>query len=149
MNMRRKLRVMAETEAANERHIDEWKRGTITGVLIDPVNRIAERRTIVKSLQSYYELLDCTTIDITHRVIGGKTFEIVLDDEGALKEDPVLSAVNNAGQLMLYGKLFVTGYDGGEDLESLSDDDIDLVLENVRAYNFLGFTGVALVCEYR
>lgn len=126
-----------------------WKGKTIAGVLIDPEKRLAAVRTIPKSLEGYYKALDCTTIDITRRYIGGRLFEIVVDDEGALRTNPVVSAVDHEMRPMLYGRLFITQYDGGEDLKDLTEAEAEHILRHTLLYiRGSGSAGLAVECEY-
>lgn len=98
---------------------------TIRGFFIDPENNTAEERTIPKSLDSYYSLLRCDTIDIVSRVVGGECYDIICDDEGLLKDPHYISAVDHYGKPALVGALFVVKYDGVEDVCDLSEPDVD------------------------
>ena len=102
----------------------------ITGVLIDVKEGTAKKTTIEKSLDGYYKALDCDCIDIAAREIGGKMFDIILDDEGLLKNDPIMSGVQN-GHPCFVGNLFIVKYNGRGDVTSLSDDESELVLSNI------------------
>lgn len=68
MDTKRKLGVMKEIEAANKRHVEEWKREQagrkITGVLVDVMTGTAAKVTVEKDLDSYYKILNCRCIDI-------------------------------------------------------------------------------------
>lgn len=44
---------------------------------------------IKDDLHTYYKLLNCDTIDIVKRSFGGITCDVVCDDEGLLKENPL------------------------------------------------------------
>ena len=61
----------------------------------------------------------------TNRKVGGKWFDIIVDDEGMLKENPIVSALDSDMQPALVGNLLFCNWDGetGEEI-SLSDDDI-------------------------
>lgn len=100
---------------------------TITGVLLDAENARVKRASIPDTLESYYKTLDCSTIDIISRTIGGKRFDIVCDDEGTFREDVRISALDRACQPMLVGSLFVCKSKNGE-LISLNDAEIAHVL---------------------
>lgn len=121
---------------------------TITGYFVDPENCIAEPRTIEHSLEGYYALLRCDLIDMPERRIGGEYFTIICDDEGLLKENPVVSAYDPMGNPALVGPIFVVKFDGKDDVRSLTEeelDDVDLYREtlwghvggNVRVYRAL------------
>lgn len=104
---------------------------TITGYFVDPENCIAEPRTIDKSLEGYYALLRCDLIDMPERRIGGEYFTIICDDEGLLKEGNMVSAYDPMGNPALVGPIFVVKFDGGEDVRSLTEEELDLVGEHV------------------
>lgn len=97
---------------------------TITGFFIDPLYNIAEPRTIGKSLDAYYALLRCDTIDIVSRSIGEEPYDIICDDEALLKADPIPSAIDRKGRAALYNPIFIVNYDGVDDVCSLTPDDI-------------------------
>lgn len=106
----------------------------ITGYLIDVQNGTAGHVTIDKSLESYYKILNCEFIDITHRVIVGeqREFDIICDDEALMNDDARLSAVDTHGNMMLFGNLFVVKFDGVDDEMSLTEDDINYVKQYVK-----------------
>lgn len=133
MNIKDKLKVMEEVAEANRKHVEDWKRAQspkIKGVLIDPDGGA----TIVeldKKLDAYYKTLDCRCIDIVRRTIGGRMFDIICDDESLLVDEPCPSAISLLGEVMMCGKLFVVQFDGKDDVQSLSDEEIAHVLSNV------------------
>ena len=72
----------------------------------DPKVKIVDAST----LEEYYRLLNCDTIDITIRKIAGEYFDIICDDEGLLKECPILSAIyEKSRKPALVGNLLITG----------------------------------------
>ena len=76
-------------------------------------------------LDNYYKLLDCELIDITTRSIGGELFDIILDDEGLLKDDRIVSAVDKKGHPALVGNLLISKADEEEGRQiGLTDDEI-------------------------
>lgn len=103
----------------------------IKGVLIDVKNENCEAVEIGKSLNEYYRVLDCTTIDIVARRIGGRDFEIICDDEGLYSSDPQISAIDNLGQPQLVGNLFIVKFDGADDVTSLNDEEIEFIKSKV------------------
>ena len=106
---------------------------TIRGFFIDPENNIAEERTIEKSLDSYYSLLRCDTIDIVSRSIGGKRYDIICDDEALLKAPTYASALDSDGHPALFNSLFVVKFDGRDDVTDLDDEDINNVGNHLTA----------------
>lgn len=82
------------------------------------------------SLEDYYNLIGCRTIDIIHRRIGDVEVEIVIDDEGMLVDNPKISAVDSTGNPVLCGNLLVAGgrvTDDGE-LTELTPEEVDKIM---------------------
>lgn len=82
-------------------------------------------------LDEYYKLLNCSMIDIVSRKIGGKWFDIVCDDEGLLKDDPKISAINDMGEPMLVGNLIFLHNDGYGEMVGLDDADIKHLKDHI------------------
>ena len=78
-----------------------------------------------RHLEEYYKYLNCSIVDITSRKIGGKWFDIIADDEGLYKENPIVSALTSENEPALVGNLLFCNYDTetGEET-SLTDEDI-------------------------
>lgn len=84
-------------------------------------------------LQFFDKKIGCDLIDIAVRKIDGKEFNIVLDEEGLLKEDPIVSAIDGNGNPMFVGNLMFFGGETTEDggLVGLTDAEIDHILRSV------------------
>ena len=138
MNMKERIEIMRAIEAANKRHLEDWKQAqeaqkpTITGILIDVHAGTASVATIEKGLDGYYKALWCDCIDITWRSIGGRRFCIVCDDEGLLKSGCRLSAIDSSGTPQLVGNLFVVQDDGEEDVRSLTPEEAVHVMQHTQ-----------------
>lgn len=102
----------------------------ITGILVNPDAKTCRQVTLEHSLGSFYETLDCTTIDIVSRMIGEKRFLIVCDDEATFKADPFISALDRLYRPLLVGRLLVVQSDGKDDLQSLTDEESAYVLRH-------------------
>lgn len=100
---------------------------TITAYLIDVNNRSARRVEITPSLSDYYEYLDCDCIDITARAIGGRYFDIIVDDEDLLKRNPIPSAFDADGHPALVGNLLVVNHNSEGEETSLTESDIEIL----------------------
>lgn len=100
----------------------------ITGVLV--ADGKATVVDVDDDLDAYYKLLDCELIDIVTRRIGGKYYDIICDEEGLFKDDPAVGMVNEFdGKVMIVGRLFICQHDGRGNQKSLSQTEIDDVLE--------------------
>ena len=106
---------------------------SVTGVLIDPERGIAERKTVVDTLDEHYKMLRCQTIDINTRYIGDSEtpFSVVNDQDGRFRDLLLGSATTSANNLAYYGPIFVCSRNGSS-LASLSDEEVDYVLRHVR-----------------
>ena len=101
-------------------------------LLLDVENREV-KMVEANDLEDYYRLIGCRTIDIVSRIIGDVKVEIVLDDEGALVNNPKVSAIGIDGTPMLYGNLLVASgrvTDDGE-LTELIGEEIDELMDNI------------------
>lgn len=101
-------------------------------LLLDVKNRDV-KMVEANELDDYYRLIGCRTIDIVSRSIGDVRVEIVIDDEGALVNNPKVSAIDIDGTQMLYGNLLVASgrvTDDGE-LTELTQEEIDEIMDNI------------------
>lgn len=103
----------------------------LRGVLVDVENKKVDAIEIADDLEKYYEVLNCTCIDIVQRRIGQKKFTIICDDEGLFSAAPKISAINNLGQAQLVGNLFIVAAGSDEDgnLIGLSKSEADYILK--------------------
>ena len=100
------------------------------GYLIDPEGQTGGVE-IPNSLDGYYKLLDCKTIDIVSRKIGGKYYDIVCDDDGLFRDNPQISMIDGTGMAMIVGKFLICNHDGHGNEASLTQDDILNIEANV------------------
>lgn len=101
-------------------------------LLLDVKNR-EFKMVEANGLDDYYRIIGCRTIDIIHRRIGDVEVEIVLDDEGALVNNPKVSAIDIDGTPMLYGNLLIASgrvTDDGE-LTELTEDEVEELMNNI------------------
>lgn len=109
-------------------------------LVVDIVNKEV-REVYCGNLDDFYREINCDTIDIARRSIGGIAYDIFVDDIGLWHDDYQISAVNPWGLPMLVGNLVIANHDGMGNTTSLSDEDIERIKKNIR------HDGV-LVCEY-
>ncbi|MBE5751026.1 MAG: DUF3846 domain-containing protein [Clostridiales bacterium] len=77
---------------------------------------------IEDDIEVFHKLLKCDCIDIVTRDIYNQRYSIIVDDEGALKEKPIVSAISlSKGACPLFGNLIICKSNPPE-LESLDDD---------------------------
>lgn len=101
-------------------------------LMLDVENRNV-KMVEANGLDDYYKLIGCRSIDIISRTIGDVRVEIVLDDEGALVEQPKVSAIDVIGQPMLFGNLLIASDRVTEDgeLTELTDIEIEEIMGNI------------------
>ena len=104
---------------------------TITGLLIDVINGSVTVKTVDKNIYAYYDLIQCDVIDIVGRKLGDRLYLFICDDEGLLKDNVKITAINSLGQPMLVGNLFIVNDDGEDDLSSLTEDDIAYISQYI------------------
>ena len=101
-------------------------------LLLDVENRDV-KMVDANGLDDYYRLIGCRTIDIVSRSIGDIRVEIVIDDEGALVDNPKISAIDIDGTPMLFGNLLVASgrvTDDGE-LTELTKAEVKDLMNNL------------------
>ena len=101
-------------------------------LMIDVENRKV-KLVEANGLKDYYKLIGCRTIDIISRSIGDVRVEIVIDDEGALVENPKPSGISVDGTPMLFGNLLIASgrvTDDGE-LTELTEEEVDEIMDNI------------------
>ena len=85
------------------------------------------------TLDDYRKFIGCRYIDIVRRWIGDVVVEIVIDDEGALVDNPKVSAIGVDGTPMLYGNLLIASgrvTDDGE-LTEINGAELDELMDNI------------------
>lgn len=107
----------------------------ITGFLVDTeadngdLKTVIKAVTIDKTLESYYKTLHCDLIEIPTYKFGGKSFDVICDEEGLIKGgQPVISAIDAAGKPALVGSLLIVN----TNCRSLSEADIERLDKCVR-----------------
>ena len=94
---------------------------------------------IEDTLETYYKLIDCDTIDIVTRRIGGKAFHVICDDEilikKSLKSPFPRIGVYAPNDWNIYGNVVIIGYvNAVGEFTDLSEDDCELILKKVRKH---------------
>lgn len=88
---------------------------------------------IENEIETFYSLINCRYVEIYKRNINGKDFTIICDENGALKEKPIISAVSHKGYIMFFGNLIIAGIPNKEgNLTNLSDNDVMFILSKFR-----------------
>lgn len=127
--------------------------GVITGLLVDVYNQKIEKRIIEFQKLSDYrkklqEFLQCEFFEMKQVPFFGINCYITFDEIGKVRKDresiPGVILVNKESLKIcdwIAGNVWVEGYDGGEDIRSLTDKEIedilDMCIDKVRVYNNL------------
>ena len=80
----------------------------------------------------FHKLLNCETVNITTRSIGGKKYAIVCDDVGAIKFKH-MSVFGYEAQTRIFGNVIIANAKG-EDLDSLSLVDVVRIFTRVGTF---------------
>lgn len=91
---------------------------------------------IKNELSEFYKLIDCRHIDITYRKMRGKTYAVVCDDEGLLKEKPIVSFLTVhpfERNLDLVGNIVIANIKE-DDLDDLTDEDVENIMRSKARY---------------
>ncbi len=95
-------------------------------------------------LHAFYEKLDCDMIELPMRKIGNNRYLVMCDEEALLKADPIVSAMDEDFNAMLFGNLMFFNDDGEGGLLGLSDDDIENITSHIYDINDYKL----LICSY-
>ena len=107
------------------------------GYIIDTVKGTHGEINCNGDLQSYCDAINCDYIDIAYRQIDGVGFDIVRNAEGLLRYNPVISAMDKNGNIMLVGSLLFFHHNDNGEFTSLSDEDIVLLKKHVHTYTHM------------
>lgn len=124
----------------------------IKGILITPNQKETKPRVYeleVNSYKDYYPLLECDTFDIQSRKFGDKYFDIYYDDEGLFKEDNNPSILTYDGDTLveqIVGNVFIVSHNDEGETISLTDEEIKVVLDQVRQVSKLGEKEKYIIC---
>lgn len=113
-------------------------------------NKIETKVMETSELRDFYKMLECSVIAITDRKIGDKSYNIVCDDEGLLKEKriPTFCSVNKEGLVneFIVGNIFICNNEGDE-LTDLTDEDIEEILCHQTGFLTQNFQRIAPVIQ--
>ena len=100
-------------------------------LLIDVINNDV-RLVEANGLDDFYKLLNCRCIDITRRKIGDIGCNLIVDDEGLLIDNPIVSAIDVSGTPCLFGNILVaSGRTVDGELTELTDEELQEVMFNI------------------
>ena len=120
-----------------------------TAVLVFDAEKRTFKHTTISTLDDIYENLNCRCFDIATRKIGDTYYDIYCDDEGLLKENPIVSAINHNGEVMLVGNLLFAKHNKRGGTVGLKEKEMDEIIENtVKVVLYTGDKLDMVMCEY-
>ena len=112
----------------------------ITGFLIDVYHETVRLVTVPREHHSFEVLINGSELDIVTRSVGARRrrnsrqrlFEIVCDDNALARENPKISAIDDLGQTMLVGNLFIVSRTPEGRAVSLTPEDREYLQNYIR-----------------
>lgn len=92
-------------------------------------NDSATFEKVSPTLETYYEMLNCRTIDIVSIPFNGKDYDVICDDEALLKEPPYsFSVISKEGHPMIAGNILICNSENGYETTLTPEDVFRLML---------------------
>ncbi|KJY54740.1 hypothetical protein JF73_17540 (plasmid) [Lactobacillus helsingborgensis] len=101
-------------------------------LIIDPEKGITEK-VIDNNLRSFYREINCNYIDISSWSITGQDYDFIIDDEGLLKPNPMVSVISLNNKPIFFGRIILTRNCEGLQT-SLTDKDIKKIKKHLENY---------------
>lgn len=101
-------------------------------LLID-VNRREIAEVDIFNRPDIYKLINCRTIDVIRRYIGSdkRLYDIILDDEGKLKPNQIVSGISSDFSELLVGNLLIARSNKFGNRIGLTDADIYYIKKSI------------------
>lgn len=100
-------------------------------LLIDVINNDV-RLVEADGLDDFHKLLNCRCINIISRKIGDTECNLIIDDEGLLIDNPIVSAIDVSGTPCLFGNILIaSGRTVDGELTELTDEEVQDIMFNV------------------
>lgn len=115
----------------------------IRGLLIDEKTGKISVTDVDDDFRALQQVIDADFFDIARRKIGDKTYAIVCDDEGLLKDRRITALNLGYSEDILVGSLFICN-ELGPELASLLDVDINKITQSIR-YNAFDSSPILLI----
>jgi len=106
-----------------------------------------EQIGIKDELEVYYDLIQCDTIDLVTRTVGGQAYAFVVDDDGRLF-NRMPTVIADDGEVLLVGNVVILRRDGSE-LASLTEGDVENIVHHMVRVSENGRLRQVLVAGYR
>lgn len=96
--------------------------------------RIVEVEQGDNELQQFYDLIRCNYVEYHEFDIGGKTYDIICDEEFLINGKELVPSVaqdlNGKPWALIFGSILIANHDGEGNTVGLTDDDIVNIMDN-------------------
>lgn len=77
---------------------------------------VANTKEVIKvsvpdELDEYYALLNCDYIEVIYRYVNGKLTKLIIDEEGKLKQNQIITGMSFDGEESLVGNILIESED--------------------------------------
>lgn len=87
---------------------------------------------VESDIHAWYKLLDCDLVEMPERRIEGKYFTFICDEEGLLKNSPIVSVMGK-DEVMIVGSVLICNTDYETcDVTDLTEEDIQLISKHIK-----------------
>lgn len=108
----------------------------LKGILVDVEKGKTEKVEIENKINEFYRLLKCRTIECPMRFLSDQKVVIICDEEGMFNGKPsfppaVIGIKKTNGKILeqIFGNVFICKFNGVDDFASLSEEEIDRIME--------------------
>ena len=115
----------------------------IRGIKIDEQTGKDSIKEVDDDFRALQQVIDADFFDIARRKIGNKTYAIICDDEGLLKDRRITAINLGYSEDILVGSLFICN-ELGPELASLLDVEVNEIMQSIR-YNAFDGSPVLLI----
>ena len=117
----------------------------IRGIQIDEKTGKVSIKEVADDFRALQQVIDADFFDIARRKIGNKTYAIICDDEGLLKDRRITAINLGYSEDILVGSLFICN-ELGPELASLLDVEVNEIMQSIR-YNASDGSPILLIGE--
>ena len=117
----------------------------IRGIHIDDKTGMVSIKKVDDDFRALQQVIDADFFEVARRKIGNKTYAIICDDEGLLKDRRITAINMGYSEDILVGSLFICN-ELGPELVSLLDVEVNEIMQSIR-YNAFDGSPILLIGE--